>query len=181
MEIKQLISAFAGLAMIGAGIYLWKKNKTQQNTTTSMETKETLIEGGTLPRGYRNNNPLNIRYNSSNNWLGKVTPNTDGTFEQFRSMAYGYRAALYLIRKYIGQGYTTVRQIISRWAPATENNTTGYINTVCSRTGMSASTTIGVNDREKLVSLVAAMAYVENGAVSGQPVRSEIEDGYKLL
>lgn len=44
-----------------------------------------------LPRGIRNNNPLNIKI--GNDWKGEV-PNTDGTFEQFESMEYGLRAEL---------------------------------------------------------------------------------------
>ena len=49
-----------------------------------------------MTRGYRNNNPLNIRIDKKNPWLGRVIPNTDGEFEQFTSMAYGYRAAMVL-------------------------------------------------------------------------------------
>ncbi len=53
-----------------------------------------------LPRGYRNNNPLNLRISSSS-WLGKVADNTDGVFEQFSDIRYGYRAAIKTIRNYI--------------------------------------------------------------------------------
>jgi hypothetical protein len=39
-----------------------------------------------LPRGIRNNNPLNIRLNPDNRWQGRVSPklNSDGAFEQFQ-------------------------------------------------------------------------------------------------
>ena len=41
-------------------------------------------------RGYRNNNPLNLRI-SNNAWKGKIpaSQNTDGAFEQFQTMAKG--------------------------------------------------------------------------------------------
>ena len=55
----------------------------------SQVTEETLrrFADKSIPRGYRNNNPLNIRISSSN-WLGKVSPNTDGPFEQFSDIKY---------------------------------------------------------------------------------------------
>ena len=43
-------------------------------------------------RGIRNNNPLNIR-RSADNWQGAREEQTDQSFVQFKSMAYGYRAA----------------------------------------------------------------------------------------
>ena len=40
-----------------------------------------------IPRGIRNNNPLNIRV--GNNWKGEVSQPTDHTFEQFTEMKWG--------------------------------------------------------------------------------------------
>ena len=47
-----------------------------------------------LPRGIRNNNPLNIRLNPENRWQGRVSPkhNSDGAFEQFQDPIMGLRA-----------------------------------------------------------------------------------------
>ena len=68
-------------------------------------------------RGVRNNNPLNIRI--GNAWLGEVKNPTDKEFEQFESLLYGLRAAFVLIRRYIRRyGLCTIRQIVTRWAPA---------------------------------------------------------------
>lgn len=134
-----------------------------------------------LPRGYRNNNPLNIRYSPSNNWLGKLIPNTDGSFEQFQSMAYGYRAALYLIRNYIKSGDNTIASIISRWAPETENNTQRYIQRVCSTTGYDAGTVVDPYNKDQMCNLVYAMAIVENGNVQGHPDMQTIRQAYNLL
>lgn len=117
-----------------------------------------------LPRGYRNNNPVNIRI-SGNNWRGKVSPNTDGAFEQFIDLVHGYRAALVLLRGrgYISGGNNTIRKIITKFAPANENNTAGYINRVSQLSGIDPDEVISKNDRDKLTRIVYAMSIVENG------------------
>lgn len=117
-----------------------------------------------LPRGYRNNNPVNIRI-SSNNWNGKVMPNTDGTFEQFIDLVHGYRAALVLLRGkgYINGGINTIEKIISKFAPANENYTAGYIADVSRMTGIPANQVIRRNDKDALTAIVYAMSIVENG------------------
>ena len=52
-----------------------------------------------IPRGIRNNNPLNLRV--GNNWKGEVSQPTDHTFEQFTEMKWGVRAAFIVLRNYI--------------------------------------------------------------------------------
>lgn len=167
-----IVLAAGGVIALSVAVYMLARNN-QQTTDTNMNT--------TLPRGYRNNNPLNIRYSQNNTWLGKVMPNTDGAFEQFQSMAYGYRAALYLIRKYIAAGATTIQAIISKWAPETENNTQRYIQRVCNTTGYQPTTTINPYSKEQMCRLVYAMAIVENGNIAGHPDMQTIEQGYNLL
>ena len=132
-----------------------------------------------LPRGFRNNNPLNIRKNAANAWKGKVVPGTDPLFEQFITMAYGYRAALRLIRNYIGNGYNTIRKIVNKWAPPSENNTSSYVSNVASRTGIDADAVIGRNDREKLCKIAWAMAWSENGRAPAS--MNDIYLGWSLL
>ena len=115
-----------------------------------------------LPRGIRNNNPLNIRI--GNVWLGEVASPTDNEFEQFVSMFYGLRAGFILLRRYIRRYHlTTVPDIISRWAPGSENNTVKYIDTVCQLSGIAPDTQIKYEDEETLVNLVDAMILVECG------------------
>ena len=50
-------------------------------------------------RGQRNNNPLNIR-RSSDKWEGARIEQTDKSFVQFESMAYGNRAAWKVLESY---------------------------------------------------------------------------------
>lgn len=115
------------------------------------------------PRGLRNNNPLNIRVSHSA-WQGKVTPNTDGSFEQFRSIEMGIRAAFIIVRRYIRFYHLdTPAGIIARWAPASENNTERYITTVCDRAQLARQTRLRYNDCATLCRLLQAMAFVEVG------------------
>ena len=52
-----------------------------------------------MSRGIKNNNPLNIR-KSSVEFKGEVTPSRDKSFKEFRTLAYGYRAAFKVLRTY---------------------------------------------------------------------------------
>lgn len=129
-----------------------------------------------IPRGIRNNNPLNIRI--GNVWLGEVSVPTDPEFEQFMGMEYGLRAGFVLLRRYIRHYHKdTIRAIISTWAPSTENNTEAYIQRVASSMNLDADTPLRYEDEKTMCQLVAAMCQVE----CGQKVDSaKIEKGYKL-
>ena len=84
-------------------------------------------------RGWRNNNPLNIR--KGERWIGLSSANYDTEFCRFISMPFGYRAAAKVLKSYYrtltqaGKPFT-VENIIKRWAPENENNTTAYIRRV---------------------------------------------------
>lgn len=117
-----------------------------------------------LPRGIRNNNPLNIRI--GNKWVGEVESPTDSDFEQFTTMMYGLRAGFKLLRRYIERYHLcTVKEILSRWAPTSDNNTRSYISFVCERSKIGALETLSFNDEKKMVALVEAMCVYENGQV----------------
>ena len=119
-----------------------------------------------LPRGLRNNNPGNIRQ-SPTKYLGEVQPSQDSAFKQFQSIDYGYRAMFVLIEHYYRKrGLKTIRQIISRYAPASENNTEGYIQQVASICFRSADEEIDIINKDEMVLLVSAMSRVENGRVA---------------
>lgn len=118
--------------------------------------------GKTLPRGFRNNNPLNIRI--GNAWIGEVVNPTDTQFEQFTEMVYGLRAGFVLIRRYMERYHLrTIREIVSRWAPASENYTERYIEQVCCITGLQADTILSFGDKSTMCRLVNAMVHVECG------------------
>lgn len=125
-------------------------------------------------RGIRNNNPLNIR--KGNDWQGEVK-GSDPSFETFRSMAYGYRAAIKILYKYYhSYGCDTIGKIISKWAPSNENNTDRYIATVSRRTSIPRGRKLSWSESE-ICTIVSAMSYVENGMSANV---SEIKQGWKL-
>ena len=90
-----------------------------------------------LPRGIRNHNPLNIR-RSKDQWKGMAEVQSDRAFVQFKSLEYGWRAAFYLLTRTYYHKYRlyTIRGIISRWAPSSENDTSAYIANVSRLTGI---------------------------------------------
>ena len=132
----------------------------------------------TLPRGLRNNNPLNIRI-STDKFVGEVQPSGDKAFKQFDTMAHGYRAAFRVLRTYINNyKCDTIRKIISRWAPKNENHTENYIKVVSERSGITADEPILADNREMMIRIVAAMSFVENGREADMV---EVLDGWEAL
>ena len=141
-----------------------------------------------MTRGIRNNNPLNIRH-SADQWQGARAQQTDPSFVQFESMAYGYRAAWKVLETYWkhftshGIAYN-VRNIISRWAPPKENDTENYIRTVLLITGLGGLENLPQpsrkNDEEKLVQLIGAMTCVECGIRYKEVNWDAIREGYEL-
>lgn len=129
-----------------------------------------------IPRGIRNNNPLNIRI--GNVWLGEVREPTDPDFEQFISMVYGVRAGFVLLRRYIRHYHrTTIPQVIAAWAPSTENNTEAYISAVCQMSKISRDETLDYYNQDQMFRLMDAMIFHECGQhISEQHIR----DGYRF-
>ena len=122
-----------------------------------------------LPRGIRNNNPLNIRRTAKDQWKGLRAQQTDASFCQFESLDYGWRAAFYLLTRTYYHKYRlfTIRAIISRWAPPNENLTSTYIQNVCRLTEIPPDEPIGIpsDQPERWMAVGWAMAIQENGLI----------------
>lgn len=116
----------------------------------------------TLPRGIRNNNPGNLR-RSKIKWQGKVAELTDPEFEQFVSPEMGIRAIARDLLTGYKRGSDTVTEIISEYAPPTENNTKTYINAVCLALNAAPDTVIDVDRCRVMLPLVKAIIRIENG------------------
>ena len=102
------------------------------------------------------NNPGNIRYNPA---FRGCTGSTKG-FCNFSSMGYGYRAILVTLTTYYTKyGLRNIRQIISRWAPPTENQTESYIALVSRYSGFGPEENL---KQEDLIKLIPAIARQEN-------------------
>ena len=132
-----------------------------------------------IARGIRNNNPLNIRRGKSR-WQGEISSprGEDGrglSFVQFESLEYGIRAAFVLLRTY-REKYKAVciEDIITRWAPPTENDTRKYISDLCKLTGFGGKERLTENEWPRLVQ---AMARIECGVTLSEDV---IQKGFRL-
>ena len=114
-----------------------------------------------IPRGLRNNNPLNIRH-SADRFQGEIA-GTDKSFKTFVSLPYGYRAAFVILGTYLSQGRNTIEKIISRWAPSAENDTESYIAQVEKYSSVPRNKVLTPAGGAELIMIVAAMSFVENG------------------
>lgn len=131
-----------------------------------------------MSRGLRNNNPGNIR-RSKVRYRGEVQPSQDPEFRQFSAPEWGYRAIFVLLDTYrVRYGLRTVTQMISRWAPPSENRTQAYIDAVCCMTGLSPDEPLDTRDRATMVPLAAAISRVENGTAA---VMRDVERGWALF
>ena len=75
------------------------------------------------------NNPFNIRFDRFSHW--KFCLGSTKGFCDFSDIRYGLRAGFILLRNYVyKKDLFTVEEVISRYAPSTENDTRGYISYV---------------------------------------------------
>ena len=120
-----------------------------------------------VPRGIRNNNPLNIR--KGNNWKGERKVQSDKAFEEFETLQFGLRAGLKLIRNQISgfngsrPKFNTIGKLIKVWAPPSENATDKYIDFVCQAVGILPFDIIREDDQKLICEIARAMAFVECG------------------
>ena len=153
--------------------------------------------------GQRNNNPLNIRRVKGQKWKGEASPQPSpvgegalpqggsgnvssplgevgrgaaGSFVRFSSLTYGLRAAFCILRTYRNKHHAVcIEDIITRWAPPTENDTRKYISDVCTLTRFGGKERLTENEWPRLVQ---AMAFVECGVLLSTET---INRGYKLF
>jgi hypothetical protein len=109
-------------------------------------------------KGIRNNNPLNVEAGA--NWQGLT--GSDGRFAIFETPFWGIRAAARTLKTYRDKhGLNTVQDIVSRWAPPTdENPTDSYIAFVANKSGVLASQPLSFVDYKNVI---GAMIHFENG------------------
>lgn len=94
-------------------------------------------------------------------------------------MGWGYRAMFVLLYTYQKRYREyTLRQLISRYAPPSENQTDKYIAAVAKSTGIGPDIPIDTMVRKIMVPVVSAMSRVENG-VAANP--AEVEEGWQLF
>ncbi len=134
------------------------------NALVTPSSGASIIGADNMTRGERNNNPGNIRYNPSINWQGQIS--NDGSFVIFDSPQSGIRALAKLLFNYSMRGLDTITEIISTYAPASENDTNAYIAAVSVSTGYAPDYPLNLSDQGTLQNLVSAIIQHENGRVS---------------
>jgi len=131
-----------------------------------------------MRRGLRNCNPGNIRA-SPVRYRGEVVPSQDPEFKQFETMAWGYRALFVLLDTYRSRyGLETLRRMIARYAPPSENDTERYVRCVVEWSGVDADAPLDTRCGATMRAVAAAFARMENG-VAADP--GEVEAGWALF
>lgn len=121
-----------------------------------------------LPRGIRNNNPLNIR-RTSDKWRGLAPTQSDPAFCQFTAPEWGVRAAIVILRSYQRRYHLhTLTEVLHRYAPTNENHTERYIERVSTRAKIQRDVPLDLANRDLVYRLIEAMWQVECG-VPGDP------------
>lgn len=119
------------------------------------------------PRGIRNNNPGNIDYRKANNWVGRLPRDLDiePRFERFSAPEYGIRAIMKLLGTYRRTyGDDTVRKLIGRWAPPSENDTGSYVASVARSAGVGPDQALPLHlEQSTLLALAKGIVKHENG------------------
>ena len=122
------------------------------------------------------NNIFNIRAGRAQ-WLGMT--GTRKGFVEFDTQEHGIRAWLVLMRNYRRRyGCRTIRQIVTRFAPPTENQTERYIR-YCCQVVMISDTKDITKDIEYCM-LGVAMARMETGTALDVGTISEIMKKYNI-
>lgn len=140
----------------------------------TMLTTMTLNSQGADSRGFKNNNPGNIR-KSNITWQGKI--GDDGSFVTFKTMDYGVRALARILKTYHkNYNLNTINGIITRYAPPKENNTKRYIEFVSRETGINKNTALNLNDSTVMEKIINAIIKFENGkSISLDIIKSGIQ------
>jgi hypothetical protein len=115
------------------------------------------------PIGIRNNNPGNIRPVAAYKWQGEIGAN--GGFCVFDTMENGIRALCKNLIAYYTRSpkIDTVREAISRWAPASENDTEAYVDHVATMLEVKPDDELNFKDPDTLFWLAVAIGEHENG------------------
>jgi len=110
-------------------------------------------------KGIRNNNPGNLEYAGQPYALPKT-----GRFAQFATQGQGLYNLGRQVELYYSRGKDTVREIVSTYAPANDNNTEAYIASVSKQMGISPDDKLDLTKRDVLARLMSAIIMQENGS-----------------
>ncbi len=131
-----------------------------------------------MSRGLDNNNPGNIRL-SRVRYKGEKVPSRDPEFREFESIEWGYRAMFMLLYTYHRRhGCRTLRQMIDRYAPPSENPTSAYLRFVSERAGIDPDYVLDATSGKDMIEVVCAISHFENGVPAD---RDAVIRGWRLF
>ncbi|MFV9038960.1 lytic transglycosylase [Serratia fonticola] len=121
------------------------------------------------PRGIRNNNPGNLNFVGQSG--AQLEDHATPRFAKFKTAFDGFAALGKQIKAYYtgtskAAGYQklqSVEDIISRFAPPSENNTQAYINKLSKTLGVGRGETLNIHDPQVLATLMNGITQIENG------------------
>ncbi|ENG6107593.1 lytic transglycosylase [Serratia liquefaciens] len=152
----------------GTKFRTWLKDKTGISINLDEEPKQH-AQSASAPRGIRNNNPGNLNYVGQNG--ATLENHATPRFARFNSAFEGFAALGKQIKAYYNgtskaagyQKLQSVEDIISRFAPASENNTQGYINKLSKMLGVGRGDSLNIHDPQVLATLMNGITQIENG------------------
>lgn len=167
-----------------------KKNKTllelmqsseRDNSFTSKTVEKPYKVAGKKYSTVSSNNWMNIRHSNAQTWQGEVG-SADG-FVLFSDPELSIRAFYRVLNSYIKQGADTIGKIITKYAPAGDNNNTnGYIRDVVAMIKLSKNDPKVGKDTKITTAdypyLAAAMMKIESGIEKDVPWFKAIYDKY---
>ncbi len=110
--------------------------------------------------GQRINNPYNIRQYDQG-FLGES--GEDSGFVSFDDPMYGVRAADKVLTTYgTKRGINTIRGLINRFAPPSENDTSNYVNYISGQLGIDPDAEVDLSDPEMRARILSPMAMMES-------------------
>ncbi len=110
--------------------------------------------------GQRINNPYNIKQYDQG-FLGES--GEDSGFISFEDPMYGVRAADRVLNTYgTKRGINTVRGLINRFAPPSENDTSSYVNYISGQLGIDPDAEVDLSDPEMRARILSPMAMMES-------------------
>lgn len=127
----------------------------------------------TDPRGIRNNNPGNINYVGQD---GASLERPGGRFAKFETAYDGLKAMARQLMRYFtgkttGKPLQTLTDIISTWAPGSENNTGAYIAQLSKMLNVHPDTVLNLDNPQVMSALMGGIIHHENGR---NPYSSEL-------
>lgn len=138
------------------------------DTNAGINPDEKSVSTGTIDRGSnpgasraeRNNNPGNLEFRGQQ---GAAPESGSGRFAKFNSQEEGVAALAKQLQRYGSKGIDTLRSIISKYAPASENDTSAYIGALSKKMGVGYDQKLDLNDQSTLSGLIKGISQHESG------------------